>query len=250
MGFKKVLKAIGPVVAIAIAGGLAACDHADLTVNGKKGVPLADLDLSGEAPTEVALFGPDTVDIRTGETLAIEVEGDEAVKQLLRFARDDHSLAIMRTKGESDGTATIIVTIPSPRKLTIGGSGKMTAAELTGDAEANILGSGSLEVAGISADKLSVNVAGSGSMKAAGKATSLDLNVLGSGNADLSGLTVDDADVTIAGSGGATFASDGEVEAEIVGSGSVTVRGDARCKVHSVGSGSLVCERNAETVKD
>lgn len=250
MGFKKVLKALGPVVAVAIAGGLAACDNANFTVGGKEGVPLADLDLSGEAPSEVALLGPDTVDIRTGETLAIEVEGDEAVKDLLRFVRDEDSLAVMRTKGDAKGTAKIVITMPSPRKLTIGGSGSIKAAELTGNAEANVLGSGSLEVAGVSADRLSVNVAGSGSMKAAGKAKELDLDVLGSGNARLDGLTVEKANVTIAGSGGAKFASDGEVEAEILGSGSVTVRGDARCKVHSVGSGSLVCERNAETVDD
>ncbi|WP_305097563.1 head GIN domain-containing protein [Croceibacterium aestuarii] len=250
MSFKKVLKALGPVVAIAIAGGLAACDNADFTVNGKKGVPLADLDLTGKTPSEVALLGPDTVDVRTGETLAIEVEGDDAVKDLLRFVLDDESLAIMRAKGDAKGTAAVTVTMPSPRKLTVGGSGKLTAAELTGDAEANVLGSGSLEVAGISADKLSANVAGSGSMKASGKTGELNLDVLGSGSAKLGGLSADKADVTIAGSGGATFASDGEVEAEILGSGSVTVRGDARCKVHSVGSGSLVCERNTETVDD
>jgi carbon monoxide dehydrogenase subunit G len=250
MGFSKVFKAIGPVVAIAVAGGLAACDNADFKMNGKEGVRLADLDLSGDAPNEVVLLGPDTVDIRTGETLAIEVEGDDEVKDRLRFLRDDDSLAIMRTKGESSGTATIIVTMPSPRKLTVGGSGLVKAAELTGNAEANILGSGSLEVAGVSADALSVTVAGSGSMTAAGKAKSLDLDVLGSGSAKLDALRVGDADVTIAGSGGAALASDGEVKAEILGSGSVTVRGDARCKVHSIGSGSLVCQRNTEKADD
>lgn len=248
MRFRKVLKALGPVVAVAIAGGLAGCDGANITFNGDEGVPLAELDLSGEAPTEVVLLGPDSVAIRTGETLAIEVEGADEIKQRLRFAREDGALAITRTKGEGRGTATVIVTMPSPRKLTVGGSGTMTAAELTGDAEANILGSGALEVAGISADRLSVNVAGSGSMKGAGKTDKLDLDVLGSGSADLARLSADDVEVTIAGSGGATFQSDGEVDAEILGSGSVTVRGDARCKVNSIGSGRLVCERKAEPV--
>ncbi|MXO60517.1 DUF2807 domain-containing protein [Altererythrobacter salegens] len=250
MGFKKVLKAIGPVIAIAVAGGLAACDDGNFTFNGEKGVPLADLDLSGDAPTDIVLLGPDTLDIRTGETLSIEVEGDEAIKDRLSFVRSDNSLAVTRTKGDSEGTATVIITMPSPRRLTIGGSGVIKAAELTGDAEGNVMGSGTLEIAGISADKLSVTVAGSGSMKAAGKTKSLELDVLGSGSADLAGLKADEAEVTIAGSGSTTFSSDGEVNAEILGSGSVTVRGDARCKVHSVGSGSLVCERNVETVDD
>ncbi|MGX7896138.1 head GIN domain-containing protein [Tsuneonella sp. HG222] len=246
MGFKKVLQGLGPVIAIAVAAGIAGCDKAKFTVNGREGVPLADLDLTGMTPTEVVLLGPDNLEIRTGEALSIEVDGDPAVVERLRFALDGETLAVMRGRGEGSGTATIIVTLPSPRKLTVGGSGSITAAELIGKSEVNVLGSGSLSIAGISADRLSVTIAGSGSLRGGGKAERLDLDVLGSGSAHLDELTVDRADVTIAGSGGAAFRSDGEVEAEILGSGSVTVRGDARCKVHSVGSGTLVCERNTE----
>ena len=72
MKFEKLLKMLGPVVVMAIAGGLAACDGARMTINGDEGVPLSELDLSGDPPTEVASFGPDAVDIRTGGTLAIE----------------------------------------------------------------------------------------------------------------------------------------------------------------------------------
>ena len=49
-------------------------------------------------------------------------------------------------------------------------------------------------------------------------------------------------------SGNATFASDGDVNANIMGSGNVTVKGRARCKVKTMGSGSLVCEDGAEEV--
>lgn len=248
MRFDKVLRTLGPVIALAIAGGLAGCDGSNIKINGKEGVRLADLDLSGKAPTEIILLGPDNIDVKTGAKLSIRVEGSDEIKDRLRFVLDGDSLAVSRAKGDGEGTATIFVTMPSPRKLTVGGSGTIAAAELTGDAEANILGSGSLAVAGIVADKLAVNIAGSGSMKAGGKAAELDLDVLGSGNADLAALSVDTADVTIAGSGSATFASDGEVSAEILGSGNVTVKGNARCKVQSIGSGSLVCERAAEPV--
>ena len=246
MQFKKVMKRLGPVIAVAIAAGLAGCDKANFSFDGKEGVPLADLDLSGDPPSEVVLLGPDSLEIRTGEALAVDVEGEPETVERLRFVRDGDSLAVMRSKGESSGTATVIVTMPSPRKLTVGGSGSLKAAELTGKAEANVLGSGSLDVAGVSADTLTVTIAGSGSMRAGGKAERLDLDVLGSGSARLDDLSVDRADVTIAGSGGAAFRSDGEVEAEILGSGSVTVRGDARCKVNAIGSGSLVCERNTK----
>lgn len=249
MRFRKVLKALGPV-AMAVAGGLAACDSANVRINDSEGVPLSELDLSGDPPSEVVLFGPDSVDIRTGEALAIDVEGSEEVKQRLRFVLDGGTLGVMRDNSETvSGTAVVIVTMPSPSKLTVGGSGTLTATELTGKAEAHVLGSGSLTVAGIAADHLSVTIAGSGTMRAGGRTGSLDLDVLGSGDARLAELSADEANVTIAGSGGATFASDGEVEAEILGSGSVTVRGDARCRVRSIGSGSLVCERNAAPVE-
>ena len=61
---------------------------ARMTFNGDEGVPLAELDLSGDPPTEVASFGPDTVDVRTGESLAIEVEGSSGAKDRMLFVRD------------------------------------------------------------------------------------------------------------------------------------------------------------------
>ena len=248
MRFEKLLKALGPVVVMAMAGGLAACDGARMTINGDEGVPLSELDLSGDPPTEVAAFGPDKVDIRTGERLAIEVDGSAEARQRMRFVRDGESLGILRANGDwnDEALATVTVTMPAPRKLTVGGSGAMVAAEQAGNGELNVLGSGALTVGTVRADALKVSIAGSGNLSAAGAAESLELNIAGSGSADLGGLKTPRADVNIAGSGDAVFASDGEVKANVVGSGDVTVRGGARCTVNTVGSGSLTCEREAE----
>jgi hypothetical protein len=251
MKFEKVIKALGPVVVMAIAAGLAACDGARMTFNGDEGVPLSELDLSGDPPTEVASFGPDTVDIRTGGTLAIEVEGSDEAKERMRFVRDGDSLGILRASGDwnDDAIATVTITMPAPRKLTVGGSGTMTAAEQAGEGELNVLGSGKLMIGSVRASTLKVNIAGSGNLSAAGTADSLELSIAGSGSAGLAGLKTPKADVNIAGSGDAVFASDGEVKANVVGSGDVTVRGGARCTVNSVGSGSLTCEREPETAE-
>lgn len=230
MKFEKLLKALAPVAIMAISGGLAACDGAKMTFNGDEGVPLAELDLSGDPPSEVASFGPDTVDMRTGEALAIEVEGSTEAKDRMRFVRDGESLGILRANGDWDDNeiATVTVTMPAPRKLTVGGSGTVTAAEQAGDGEFNVLGSGKLMVGSVRAGSLKVHIAGSGNLSAAGTADELELNIAGSGSADLGGLKTPKADVNIA------------------GSGDVTVRGGARCKVNSVGSGSLTCEREPE----
>lgn len=248
MKFEKLLKALAPVAMMAIAGGLAACDGAKMRINGKEGVPLSELDLSGEPPSEVASFGPDTVDVRTGAKLAIEVEGSPAAKERMRFVREGQSLGILRAEGDWDDNeiATVTVTMPAPRSLTVGGSGTLTAAEQAGDGELNVLGSGKLMVGKVRAGNLKVHLAGSGEVSASGTAAELELNIAGSGSADLGGLKAPKAHVNIAGSGDATFASDGEVKANVVGSGNVTVRGGARCTVNSVGSGSLTCEREPE----
>lgn len=251
MKFEKLLKALGPVVVMAIAGGLAACDGAKMRFNGDEGVPLSELDMSGDPPTEVASFGPDTVDIRPGGTLAIEVEGSDEAKERMRFVRDGESLGILRANGDwnDDAIATVVITMPAPRKLTVGGSGTMTSAEQAGEGELNVLGSGKLMIGRVRASSLKVNIAGSGNLSASGTADSLELSIAGSGSADLGGLKTPKADVNIAGSGDAVFASDGEVKANVVGSGDVTVRGGARCTVNSVGSGTLTCERETETAE-
>jgi len=248
MGFKHVFKAVAPVVALAIAGGLAGCDKANVNFNGEQGKELADLDLSGDAPSEVSLLGPDTVDIRDGEKLAIQVEGSDEAKERLRFVLKDGSLGILRQNGHwsDDQVATVIVTMPAPAKLNLAGSGKMTAASVSDQPEVNVAGSGTLNLASVSARKIEVNIAGSGTLKAAGSADKLELNVMGSGTADMGALKAGSANINVAGSGNATFASDGEVNANIVGSGDVTVRGRARCKVHTVGSGTLTCESGSE----
>lgn len=248
MRMEKFFKTIGPVVAIAAVGALAGCKNANIHFNGMEGVPLAELDQSGAPPEEVALMGPDRVSITDGDTFAVTVEGDSDVTSHLRFSLKDGTLGITRDDMDFFGNsvATVNVTMPPPRGLTIAGSGKITSEKLAGDAEVTIAGSGELETPDVDASSLEVSIAGSGTYKAAGTARSLELSVAGSGTADMAGLKVETAEINIAGSGDAIFASDGDVEANIMGSGDVTVRGSARCKVNSMGSGSLNCERGSE----
>lgn len=250
MGFKHILKAVGPVVALAIAGSLAGCGEGDVRLNGKEGERLSDLDLSGEPPSEVILLGPDKVEIRDGEKLSIEVEGSDEAKDRMRFVLDDGSLGILRDKsGWNDSDrATVIVTMPAAAKLTLAGSGQMSAASVSDRPEINVLGSGTLDLPSVAAARLEVNVAGSGTLTAAGSTDSLDLNVMGSGSANMAALRAARANINVAGSGNATFASDGEVNANTMGSGNVTVKGRARCKVKTMGSGHLVCEDGGEDV--
>ena len=210
MSLKSVLRGIAPLAALAFAAAASGgCDRMHVSLDGEEGAKLADLDLNGAPPNEVALLGPDTVRIAQGDKLAISIEGDPEVAEQMRFTLKDGTLGILRKNGKSsgDGTVTVNVTMPAPRKLMLAGSGKIFAPALADDsARVSVAGSGSVETDNVATDSLKVDIAGSG---------------------------------------GTAFASDGSVRANIMGSGEVRVIGRATCKVTAMGSGRLVCEPSA-----
>lgn len=248
----KLLKGLAPIAALAAGAMLTGC-NVDMQIGDGKGVPLAELDKSGEAPSEIVLAGPDTVLINQGDTFEITVSGDERAVEALRFHRDEETLAISRDKdsGTNIGKATVRVTVPSLTAMVMAGSGTIEADRMGGKAEVTIAGSGSIKVAEMSADSFELTIAGSGDFEAAGTASNLEVTVAGSGAGKMRDLKADNAEVTVVGSGGAEFSSDGDVEASFVGSGDVTVHGSATCTVSAVGSGKLRCknvsEKDAET---
>jgi hypothetical protein len=253
MKLNNFLKGLAPILAVAMAAGVAGCDSANVSINGEHGKKLADLDMSGAAPNELVMFGPDEVQMTQGDKLAITVDGDPAAVDRLRFTLKDGTLGILR-EGKvfsgDDKLAVVHVTMPAPRELTMGGSGKINAPAMAAGAKVTILGSGRIDTQSVSGDKLEVTLPGSGSFTAAGKVGKLDLTILGSGSAEMGAVNVDSAKVNVLGSGGATFASDGDVDATIVGSGSVTIKGRARCKVSAIGSGQLICEAGVTKSED
>ncbi|MDE2434662.1 MAG: DUF2807 domain-containing protein [Sphingomonadales bacterium] len=245
MTFKHFARTLAPIVGIALAAAVAGCDGASFKINGEEGKKLADLDLTGAAPEELVLAGPDEVQVQPGDKLAITVDGDADAAAKLRFTLKDGTLGIMREGklfGSGGKIAVVHVTMPAPKEVVMAGSGKIVAAALASKAKITVAGSGNIETPHVAGDSLDLTIAGSGSLRGAGNVKSLEMTVAGSGSAALDALKTDKAKVTIAGSGDAAFASDGEVEATIMGSGQVTVKGRARCTVNSMGSGRLVCE--------
>lgn len=254
-GFDKMFRAIGPFMAMAAMGGVAAaarkggkfqfdwddkCGPGSLAAGG---VPLDEFAMEGEVPTGLVLAGADSLIVQQGDVFAIAVQGDDDARKNLRFRLKEDVLHISSNNShESDGIATIAVTMPAPAKVTVAGSGRIRLEKLADFAEVAIAGAGRIAVEDIALVELDVSIAGAGRFKATGKVDRLTLNVAGSGRAKMGGLMVEEAGVTIAGSGSAVFASDGDVSARLMGSGTVTVRGSARCQVKGIGSGTLVCE--------
>ena len=245
----KVLKGVAPLAALAAGALLAGC-NGNITIGDSKGVPLSELDQSGEAPNEIVLAGPDNVIVTRGEALAIDVSGDQDAVDALRFTLDDGALGIMRDNDakRNIGTATVRVTMPSLTAIVLAGSGTIEADVMEGQSDVTIAGSGTAKVGTITANQLDLTIAGSGNLEAGGEVDRLDLTIAGSGSGRMASLKAGRADVTVAGSGEAEFASDGRVEASIMGSGTVTVIGNADCTVQSMGSGKLRC-RGGSTAK-
>lgn len=246
--FSNLFKKIIPVAAMGMGLALSGCDGMNISIGDGEGVPLAELDMSGPAPTELVLAGPDTVIVTEGDTLDIDVEGSTEIVAAMRFTNEDGTLGIMREKDSwsEDGTATVRVTMPLPEKVVIAGSGTAEIPGLAPEAEVTIAGTGSADVGSLAVARLEVTVAGSGSITAGGAAERMELTIAGSGDAKMERLKVDDAEITIAGSGDAAFASDGRVEANIVGSGDVVVTGRATCTIESMGSGTVTCKAGAD----
>ncbi|MFA6218810.1 MAG: head GIN domain-containing protein [Erythrobacter sp.] len=246
MKIHKILRGLAPLAPLAALAGavlVSGCDGMHVRIGDEDAVPLSELDLDGKAPTELVLAGPDRVIVSEGDRLGIDVSGDEAAVEALRFSLDGDTLGIVRGKDgwKDKGTATIRVTLPDLRSIVLAGSGSVEAATLTGKAGVTIAGSGKASVAKVTAEKLDLTIAGSGDFEAAGTADSLDLTVAGSGRARMTGLKVETADISVAGSGDTEFSSDGKVDASIMGSGMVTVHGRANCTVSAMGSGRLNC---------
>ncbi len=246
------VRAIAGVAMFGLATALAGCDTSSMSFNGEKGVPLADLDTTGAAPTAIALLGPDNVRVVRGDKLAITVEGEGADK--LRFALSKGQLGIAREGwkiGQKINAATVNVTLPMLSDVVLAGSGTLVTDQMGGqEAKIVIAGAGMVEARAIDTAKLDVDVVGSGKLRAAGKARDLNLTIAGSGDAEMDGLNADTAKVDVAGSGNARFASNGQVNANIMGSGEVRVFGRATCKVSAMGSGKLVCENGVTPESD
>jgi len=253
MKFGHFLKALTPVLAVALAAGVSGCDG-NISINGEEGKKLSEIDMSGPAPSELVLFGPDEIQVTQGDKLAITVDGDPAAVEQIRFTLKDGALGVLRADKNfdknDDKLAVIHVTMPAPKEVTMAGSGKISTPSLARDAKVTVLGSGRIDAQNVDGGKLEATLPGSGTFRAAGNVDDLELTILGSGSAELDAVKTPKAKVTVMGSGGAAFASDGDVNATIMGSGSVKVKGRATCKVTAMGSGSLVCENGVTKSED
>ncbi len=133
-------RSAAPIAALVLSTTVSGCYFTGDWDEEVSGVPLAELDMSGDAPDTIRLRGPDKVVISEGDTLTITLDGNEDAGEALRFDRDDNRLSIARDKDVYDGsrTATVLISMPAPSNLEIAGSGNIEAATMASEAEIEI----------------------------------------------------------------------------------------------------------------
>lgn len=210
----------------------------------RKRKPLGELkDFDG-----VSLGGPDTMLVTAGDGFSIAVDGDpEAVERLDIYVEDKvlHVTRLPRSGGNwafDDDGATVRVTLPALRSVTLYGSGDLRVDRMDGDrVDVSLAGSGDIDIADIAAREARLDLAGSGTLSARGSVEASQVSLAGSGDIRADALTAQRTRVSVAGSGDAYVHASEAAKVSIVGSGDVTVRGTSNCRLSRVGSGEMHC---------
>ena len=190
------------------------------------------------------------VELRQDGAEGLTITGDDNIVPLIETVVDNGALKI-RWAGKGSYSASyqkleIVVTAKSIDGLTVGGSGKIHAAQLAaGDLRATIAGSGGINIDQLDAKTLRVNIAGSGDLAAAGRVDQLDVTVAGSGDLKAPKLESRTAKVSIMGSGDATVWATETLNATVAGSGDVKYFGKPHVSRTVAGSGSVVAAGGA-----
>lgn len=122
----------------------------------------------------------------------------------------------------ANGSGDLLVGTSQSLEVSLAGSGDLTAGA-TGRLEASIAGSGGAAIAEVNGDT-DISIAGSGEVAVRrGRSPNLDISIAGSGDIDFGGVA-GDVSVSIAGSGDIRIAeATGAVSRSIVGSGDIRI---------------------------
>jgi hypothetical protein len=155
----------------------------------------------------------------------------------------------------------IVVTAPRISQADVSGSGHLNLgrlsqdhlglgvsgsgfAEASGDirsVDVSVSGSGGARLTPVNAGDMDTHISGSGWVAASGAANTLHLSISGSGSADMSGLVAQDVRAGLSGSGSAKVAPKRSADLGVSGSGSIRLVSEpAQLNSHRSGSGSII----------
>ena len=171
-------------------------------------------------------------DPKAVELLKIVLDGDR-----LRITRSSNSGI-----NWDSGSAKVYVTMPRIEAARLAGAGDVTIDRVDGAAfDGAISGAGSLALNRVTVDTLKLSIDGSGTVTAAGEAQDIDVSIAGAGDVAGEQLRGTKASIRIAGTGNVRAAIDGNASVSIMGTGDVDLGPKARCEVRKMGTGDVRC---------
>lgn len=221
------------------------------------GFDLPRCDLSGEKTAAadsraIAWDGSDTVSValaanthyRAGSGDQLIVRGDPRLVSHVRVKNGVVGLDCHSTGFRFGDEGRLDITLPGNRtfsKFRVLGTGNMDLAGLSQpEVKLSVLGAGTIDVEG-KLRKMNVNVTGSGTVIAKGETDALDVDVSGSGKIRAGDLAARTADVDVSGSGNIEVAAADEVNVDVSGSGTIYLKKEPRSLHTDIsGSGTIV----------
>ena len=194
---------------------------------------------------EVRVSGSDRVKILRGLTAGVVARGPVKLLDNLDIRTEGRKLLVglkASMGGLVNEDVVITVTLPTLHAAELAGSGDVSIDRADGaDFEADLSGSGSLDIADIATDSTKLGLRGSGKIKARGTTGVLSADLVGSGDLKAEDLRADTAAIAVRGSGSAWVFARRSASLTVTGSGDATVKGTRACAITSRGSGNARC---------
>lgn len=201
----------------------------------------------------IALDGPGTLIVKQGarESLTIAAE-DNIIRRIDTDVRGGR-LAIGFDRGGRPSitirpTRPVVytVTVTDLSALDLAGSGAIEAADITTDRlRVAVDGSGDVRLGNIATRDLTLSITGSGGVEASGTTDAQAVTISGSGDYRAGALRSKHARVTVEGSGDAAVRASDTLDVRISGSGAVEYAGNPQAHQDISGSGEVRCLRQS-----
>jgi len=197
----------------------------------------------------IVVEGPFVVRLVTGRTTSAAAEGSQESVEAVSVEVQGTTLRVRRDRAALTGTptrpvepATILLTTRVLRNAQVIGSGQLDIAGLAGQ-RINLVvqGTGRLGASGVDADHLSVGIVGSGSIALAGTAETFSADLQGSGSLAASGLSVETATISAVTSGDVSLTARRTANVSAMGLGEIVVAGQPACTVRGPGASQVRC---------
>jgi Putative auto-transporter adhesin, head GIN domain len=197
----------------------------------------------------IEVVGNFVVSVTTGRATTVKARGTANGMDRVALENSNGTLIIRAVTIAYNGGAkpdtspvSILITVPRLSGARLQGSGSLGIADLKGQqAELVSTGSGTLSVARIAVDRLSVRQSGASQVVLAGKALSADLVAKGSGGIEASGLLVSDLKLVASNSGAVRGKASRTAAVTSTGTGLVEITGKIACTVQNTGAGEVHC---------